>query len=110
VVRVARAEHMICFPMLLRRAERRVTNMAKTAPTPEVEYEEEISVPFDIEDVADLKIGQEVTITLRGCINRLDGSIPNFSCIGVKLYEKKLRKTGNSQAEGIAKLSGEDDY
>ena len=83
--------------------------MAKDAPVPEIEYEEEISVPFDIEDVADLKIGQEVTITLRGCIKRLEGT-PYFSCIGIKLYEKKLRKTANSQAEGIRKLTGEDDY
>ncbi len=80
--------------------------MAKDVPAPEVEYEEEISVPFDIEDVADLKIGQEVTITLRGCINRLEGS-PYLSFIGIALSEKKLRKTGNSQAEGIRKLSGE---
>lgn len=85
--------------------------MTKDAPVkaPDVVYEETMTVPFDIEQVADLKIGQEVVITLRGCISRLEGE-PYYSCVGVRLEEKKLRRTGNSQAEGIAKLSGEDDY
>lgn len=76
-------------------------------PTPKVEYSEEMSVPFDIEQVSTLKIGQEVVITIRGCIDRLEGS-EYFSCIGVKISEKKLRKTSNDQAAGIAALSGED--
>jgi hypothetical protein len=77
------------------------------APATVVEYKEEMSVPFDIEEVSSLKIGQEVVITIRGCIDRLEGS-PFFSSIGVRVEEKKLRKTGNSQAEGIRALSGDD--
>lgn len=80
------------------------------APAPEVSYEEEMSVPFKIDDLADLKLGQEVVVTLRGCICRLEGS-PYFSNIGIKLDSKTLRKTG-SQQEGLDKLmgDGEDDY
>jgi hypothetical protein len=83
--------------------------MAKDAssPVPTVEYNEEMSVPFDIEELADLKLGQEVVITLRGCISRLEGS-PYYSVVGVKLSEKKMRKTGNSQEEGIKALSGDE--
>jgi len=77
-------------------------------PQSAVSYEEEMSVPFDIEDLADLKLGQEVVITLRGCICRLEGS-EYYSMVGVKLTEKKMRKTGNSQAEGISKLAGDDE-
>lgn len=69
-----------------------------------------ISIPFPLEDVGELKIGQEISVTIKGCVNRLEGD-KYYSCIGLEVYEKSFRRTGNSQAEGIAKLSGDsDDY
>lgn len=77
---------------------------AQASDSPSLALTEDMSVPFDIEEMADLKIGQDVVITIRGCINRLEGS-PYFSAIGVKVKEKKLRKGGDTQEEGIRALS-----
>lgn len=72
------------------------------------EYAERISVPFPLEELSDLKLGQEIIITLKGCVNRLEGD-RYYSCVGLEGIEKSFRKTSNSQAEGIKKLAGEDD-
>lgn len=72
--------------------------------------ESRISIPFPLEDVGELKIGQEISVTIKGCVTRLEGD-KYYSCIGLEVYEKSFRRTGNSQAEGIKKLAGDDnDY
>lgn len=71
-------------------------------------YQERISVPFPLEDVGKLKIGQEVSITIKGTINHLEGE-KHYSCIGLMINEKHFRITGNSQAEGIRKLVDDDE-
>lgn len=72
-------------------------------------YAERISIPFPIEDIAEMKIGQEVVVTIRGCVNRLEGD-HHYSCVGLEIEEKSFRKTSNSQAEGIRKLSEDAEY
>lgn len=77
------------------------------------DYKERMNVDFPIEEVMDFKLGQEVVVTIRGCISRLEGmeySIsPNLDgCIGIQVSSKTLKKTGNDQAAGIQKIVGED--
>lgn len=74
---------------------------------PDSEYNERISIPFPLDEVSKLKIGQEVVITIRGCVKRLEGD-DIYSAIGVDVYDKKFRKTSNQQAEGIRDLVADD--
>lgn len=67
----------------------------------------------EIEDVTKYSIGQEVEITIKGCVGMV--SIPPEAGfgkpkIGLKIYSQDIRKTGNLQIEEIRKLvEGEDD-
>lgn len=70
---------------------------------------ERISIPFPLDEITELKIGQEIVITIKGTINRLEGE-KFYSCIGLEVAEKSFRKTSNSQAEGIRKLTEDEDY
>lgn len=76
-------------------------------PAPD-SYNERISVPFPLEELTDLKLGQEIVITIKGCVNRLEGD-KYYSCVSVEIEEQSWRKTSNSQAEGIKKLTDESD-
>lgn len=67
-------------------------------------YDERISVPFPLEELVDLKLGQEIVITIRGVVNRLEGD-KYYSCVGLEIEDKTWRKTANSQVEGIQKLT-----
>lgn len=69
-------------------------------------YDERISVPFPLEELVDLKLGQEIIITIKGTINRLEGD-KYYSCVALEIEDKSWRRTGNSQAEGIKKLVDE---
>jgi hypothetical protein len=62
-----------------------------------------ITIPFDLEEVGKLKIGQEITVTIKGCVNRLEGD-EYYSSIGLKIYEKSFRRTSNAQAEEYRNL------
>lgn len=73
----------------------------------EAGYNERISVPFPLEELVDLKLGQEIVITIKGCVNRLEGD-KYYSCVSVEIEEQSWRKTSNSQAEGIKKLADDD--
>ena len=64
---------------------------------------------FDVtvEDVGKYSIGNEVEITIKGCVGMI--SIPPEAGfgnprIGVKVYSQEIRKTGNVQIEEIRKL------
>lgn len=72
-------------------------------------YNERISVPFPLEELTDLKLGQEIVITIKGCVNRLEGD-KYYSCVSVEIEEQSWRKTSNSQAEGIKKLTDDEEY
>jgi hypothetical protein len=74
----------------------------------DLEYEENITIPFDLSDVEKLKIGQEIKVTISGCVTRLEGS-DHYSCIGLEVYDKSFRRTSNQQAEGIRELASEDE-
>lgn len=77
---------------------------------------------FDVtvEDVGKYSVGQEVEITITGCIGMI--AIPPEAGmgnprIGVKVYTQEIRKTGNAQIEDIRKLVegdvggiGDDEY
>lgn len=71
-------------------------------------YEDRISVPFPLEELMNLKLGQEIVITITGCVNRLEGD-KYYSCVSLEVSDKSWRRTGNSQAEGIKKLTDEGD-
>lgn len=79
-------------------------------------YIPRMHVDFPIEDIVDMKLGQEVVITIKGCIKELRAKDYDFEleegAVGVEVYEKKMRKTSNLQAEGIKDLADEekDDY
>lgn len=76
-------------------------------PTPD-SYNERISVPFPLEELTDLKLGQEIVITIKGTVNRLEGD-KYYSCVSVEIDEQSWKKTSNSQAEGIKKLSDDEE-
>ena len=70
---------------------------------------------FDVsvEDIGKYSIGDEVEITIKGCIG-MAALPPEVGIggprIGVKVYSQEIRKTGNAQIEDIRKLvEGEDD-
>jgi len=80
---------------------------------PEYKEKERISLP--IEDVEHLKLGQEVVVTIRGCVSSLELTMygapdSEKACICIAVDTKTLRKTSNSQAEGIRKLTEAEDY
>jgi hypothetical protein len=72
-------------------------------------YEERITIPFPLADIQALKIGQEIKVTISGCVKHLDGD-DHYSSVGLEIYEKSFRKTSNTQAEGIRDLSEDEDY
>ena len=74
----------------------------------DLDYGENISIPFDLSDVEKLKIGQEIKVTISGCVTRLEGS-DHYSSIGLEVYDKSFRKTSNAQAEGIRELASEEE-
>jgi len=73
---------------------------------PDLEFGENITIPFSLDDVGKLKIGQEIKVTISGCVTRLEGD-HHYSSIGLEVYDKSFRKTSNAQAEGIRELSDE---
>lgn len=64
-------------------------------------------VDFPLDVLADCKLGQEVTITIRGTISMLEGRPCGLEkgCLGVKVKEKSLRKASSPQTEGLRELS-----
>lgn len=70
-------------------------------------------IDMPLEELEQLKLGQEVTITVKGCIKELRaqdyGPVDENGALGIEVYSKTLRKTSNAQAEGIRKLSSYDD-
>ena len=70
---------------------------------------------FDVsvEDVTKYSVGQEVEITIKGCIGMVSiPPEPGFGNpkIGVKVTSQEIRKTGTIQQEELRKLvEGEDD-
>lgn len=61
----------------------------------------------DISDVSKYAVGQEVEITIKGCIGMV--SIPpepgmGNPKIGVKVTSQEIKKTGSLQAEELRKL------
>lgn len=83
-------------------------------PYPEAvgEYIPTMHVDMPLEKVAELKIGQEVVLTVKGCVAMLEGKRYGMEkgCIGIEVSEKTLRKTSNSQAAGIEKLTENEEY
>ena len=79
-------------------------------PKDVAEYTPTMHVDMPLETVSELKIGQEVVLTIKGCVAMLEGRHYGMEkgCIGIQVSEKNLRKTSNSQAAGIEKLAGED--
>jgi len=82
--------------------------MVGLSPTDSADYSEIINIPFPLNELMDLKLGQEVVISITGCVCKLEGS-EYYSSVGLHVTDKKWRRTSNTQAEGIKKLSGEDD-
>jgi len=70
-------------------------------------FEERISIPFPLDEIQKLKIGQEVKITISGCVKLLEGD-DFHSSVSLEVYDKSLRKTSNTQSEGIRDLSDEE--
>lgn len=61
----------------------------------------------DVADVTKYAVGQEVEITIKGCIGMVSiPPEPGFGNpkIGVKVTSQEIRKTGSIQAEELRKL------
>lgn len=64
---------------------------------------------FDVavEDISSYSIGQEVEITVKGCVGMISiPPEPGFGSpkIGIKIYSQDIKKTGNLQVDEIRKL------
>lgn len=108
-----------------RRVERKVTEMAKALgknskkqiallePSVDANYMPRMHVDLPLDEIEALNVGQEVVLTVKGCIKMLEAKDYGLEdgCVGIEVYEKKLRKTSNLQASGIKDLAEEaDDY
>lgn len=76
-----------------------------------IDYMPRMHVDLPLEEIEALKVGQEVVLTVKGCVKMIEAKDYGLEdgCIGIEVYSKNLRKTSNLQAEGIKKLSDDDE-
>lgn len=70
---------------------------------------ETMHMDITADDLTDLKVGNEVVITIKGCVKELGAHRYSGPTMSIEVESKNIRKTGNAQAEGIRKILGEDD-
>lgn len=85
-----------------------MSNMSIIGPSTSAEEMDTQTFDVTVDDVVKYNVGDEVTITIKGCVGMV--SIPRDSMfggepnIGVKIYSQDIRKTGNAQIEEIRKM------
>lgn len=85
-----------------------ITGGESGAISPE-EPPETIHMDITADDLTDLKIGNEVVITIKGCVKELGANKYSGPNLSLEVASKSIRKTGNAQMEGIRKILGDDD-
>lgn len=85
--------------------------IALLEPAVEAAHMPRMHVDLPLETIENFKVGQEVVLTVKGCVKMVEARDYGLEdgCIGLEVYEKNLRKTSNLQVEGIKKLSDEED-